>query len=67
MKKVTKKELWNFVKDKEVVYSAQGDFPFTGIWETRKGDIVAKAIPIDKHLSISTDNYKYYIRDERKT
>lgn len=60
-KKVTKKELWSFVKDKDLSYIANGDYPYTGLWKNKNGNIVAKEIPIGKHLGISTDKYEYYI------
>jgi len=62
MKKVNKKERWNFVKDKNVVYSAEGNYPYIGVWKDRRtGNVIAKDVPIGKHLGISTDKYEYYI------
>ena len=62
MKEVTKKEMWDFVKDRDVVFSAQGSFPFTGVWTIRNTNIVvAKQVPIGRHLGISTDEFQYFI------
>ncbi len=61
MKKVTKQERWDFVKDKKLAYSVYGNFPFTGLWKNWAGSIVAKDVPVGKHLGIKTDKYEYYI------
>lgn len=61
MKEVTKYERWEFVKDKNLTYTAHGNYPYTGLWRDRSGNMVAKDVPIGKHLGISTDKYKYYI------
>ena len=62
MKKVTKEERWNFVKDKDVLYQATGDYPYIGLWKKRSGTIIAKDVPVGKHLGISSDKYEYYIQ-----
>ena len=61
MKEVTKSERWDFIKNKDLVCSADGDYPYTIIWKTRYGIIVAKDVPVGRHLGISSDKYKYYI------
>jgi hypothetical protein len=61
MKEVTKEERWNFVKDKNVIYSTKGNYPFTGLWKDRRGNVVAKDVPFGIHLGIRSDKYKYYI------
>ena len=61
MKEVTKSERWDFVKDKNLTFTAYGDYPYTGLWKDRNGNIVAKDVPVGKHLGIPTDKYKYYI------
>ena len=61
MKEVSKEEYQNFIKDKNVDYSATGDWPFTGIWKDKGGNVVAKTIPVGKHLGINSDKYKYLI------
>jgi len=61
MKEVTKEEYYNYIKNKNVTYSATGEWPYIGIWKNKKGDIVAKTIPIGKHLGVSSDKYKYLI------
>ncbi len=61
MKKVTKKERWDFVKDKNIRYTAYGDYPYTGLWKAENGTEIAKDVPVGKHLGISTDKYEYYI------
>jgi hypothetical protein len=63
MREVTKNERWNFIKDKDLTYTASGNFPYTGLWKTRNGDIVAKDVPVGKHIGINSDEdkYKYYI------
>lgn len=45
MKKVTKEQLWEFVKDKDVVYSCAGEYPYTGYWKTKSGELVGKIVP----------------------
>jgi hypothetical protein len=62
LKEVTKDEFYNFIMPKDVVYSAEGNFPFVGIWKTRSGDLVGKSIPHGRQLGISTDENKYYLR-----
>lgn len=64
MQEVTKEQIWNFVKDKDVIYAAEGNWPYTGIWKTRAGNIVAKDVPFGRHLGISSDKYNYYINKE---
>jgi len=61
MKKVTVQERWDFVKDKNLTYTADGDFPYTGLWKDSSGNIVAKDVPVGNHLGISTDKYEHYI------
>lgn len=61
MIEVTKKERWDFVKDKNVTYTASGNFPFTGLWKDKAGNVIAKDVPIGKHIGTSSDKYKYYI------
>lgn len=59
MREVTRKEIWDFVKDKNVTYSAVGRSPFEGHWKDRSGNLVAKSIPFGKHLGINDDRHKY--------
>lgn len=61
MKEVTKQERWDFVKDKNVIYTTSGDYPFTGLWKDRSGNIIAKDVPVGKHYGINTDSYTHYI------
>ncbi len=61
LKEVSKEERWNFVKDKDVTYSATGDYPFVGVWKDRSGNVVAKDIPDGKHIGVNSDKYRHYI------
>ena len=61
MKEVGKKELWDFVKDKNLVYFSTGDYPYIGVWKDRGGNVVGKEIPEGKHIGTSKDKYRYYI------
>ena len=61
MKKVSKCEILEFVKDKNLTYTAHGDFPYTGLWKDKSGNIVAKEIPVGRHFGINSDKYEYYI------
>lgn len=62
-KEVSKEERWNFVKDKNVEYSASGDYPYTGEWRIRGGEIIAKDIPDPggKHIGTYPPKYRHYI------
>lgn len=62
MKEVTKEEYHKFIGDKNLAYSIENDyFPYTGLWKTRYGKVVAKSVPIGKHIGTNRDKYKYYI------
>lgn len=63
MKKVTKEERWEFVKDKNVTYTIYGNYPYIGLWKDRSGNTVAKDVPIGKHLGINSDKYEHYIKN----
>lgn len=67
MKKVTKQERWDFVKNKDVTYTPYGDYPYTGLWKNRSGDIIAKDVPVGKHIGVSSlDKYEYYVQNNKK-
>ena len=58
MKEVTKKEMWDFVKDKDVVFTAHGSYPFIEIWTIRNTNtVIAKRVPIGRHLGVSGDKF----------
>jgi len=61
MKEVSKYERWEFVKDKNVTYTASGDYPYTGLWKDKGGNIIAKDVPVGKHIGANSDKYKHYI------
>ena len=61
MKKVSKSQRWEFVKDKNLTYTASGKYPYTGLWKDKSGNIVAKDVPTGKHIGTSSDKYEYYI------
>jgi len=46
-----------------VAYTVYGNYPYTGLWKDRSGNIVAKDVPIGKHLGISSDKYEHYIKN----
>lgn len=60
-KEVTKQDFYDYIMPKNVVYSAEGNSPFIGVWKTRSGDLVGKSIPHGRQLGISTDENKYYL------
>ena len=64
MRKVSKEERWDFIKDKDVIYFPYGDYPYTGLWKTRSGNLIAKDVPVGKHIGVmSLDKYEYYVQD----
>lgn len=58
MKEVNARELWNYVKDKEVTFSLSGEYPYTGLWIDKKGNVIAKYVPAEN------GKRKYYINNE---
>lgn len=58
MRKVSKKERWNFVKNEDAVVVLQGKYPYEVHWRIRSsGKIIAKDIPVG-------DKYEYYVKDK---
>lgn len=44
MKEVSKQEYYDYIGDKDLVYSVWGDYPYTGLWKDRYGNLHAKRI-----------------------
>lgn len=45
MKEVSKQEYHDFIGNKEgAVYSVTGDYPYTGYWKDRYGNVLAKHV-----------------------
>jgi hypothetical protein len=62
MKEVTRDEYWNFIRDKNVTYNVVGDYPFTGYWKDRWGNIVAKRVDSYPEDGVYPLVEKYYIQ-----
>ncbi len=64
MKEVTKQEYMDFVYSNPVdlVYSAIGNYPFTGQWKTRGGKLMAKRVDSYPPNAVWPLTSKYYIQ-----
>jgi len=62
MKEVTEKELYDFIGQKNVVSSVEGEYPYTIDWRTRSGVLVARKVTSYPDGAIHPLIEKYYIK-----
>lgn len=62
MKEVSREDFYEFIGNKNVAYSVEGDYPYTGYWKDRGGTIVAKSVESYPEIGVYPLMIKYYIQ-----
>jgi len=61
LQEVSKEEYYNFIADKNVKLSVEGDYPYTCIWKEGYNNVVAKCVESYPEGGIYPTVEKYFI------